>query len=631
MTQRPRYVDMDKCIACGLCAQKCPKKVADEYNLGMATRKAIYLSYSQTVPLKYAIDGDNCLYFKKGKCKACEKFCPTGAINFEDKGETLSVNVGAVILAPGYSPFNPEALSAYGYGHIADVVTGLEYERLLSAGGPNQGHLLRPSDHLEPKKIAWIQCVGSRNTTPNGNAYCSTVCCMYAVKQALVTAEHLTGEGLDQSIFYMDLRSHNKEFENYYQNAKTKGVRFIQSRPHTILPGKNNIGVKVAYVTEDGRPVTEDFDMLVLSVGLQAPGDALGLADKFGVDLDHYRFVKTGSFNPVNTSRDGIYVCGAARSPKAIPRSVTEASAAAAEVAKALVEGRGTLTRAKTYPPEQAVAGEEPRIGVFVCSCGINIAGVVDVKELAEYARTLPNVVLVENNLFTCSTDTQVLIAEKIKELNLNRIVVAACTPRTHEPLFQDTLREAGLNAYLLEMANIRNQNSWVHQKDPVFATLKAKDQVRMAVAKVSRDYPLERLSVDVVQKALVIGGGVAGMTAALELADQGYPTTLVEKSDKLGGNAWHVNKTWKCEDVRPWLGGLISRVDNHPQIQVLKNAQLKTVNGSVGNFASDIDVNGDHPNGAIRHRGVNHRRQGASTPGIPVWPRPPDHDPSAV
>ena len=511
------------------------------------------------------------------------------------------------------------------------MVTGLEYERLLSAGGPNQGHLLRPSDHLEPKKIAWIQCVGSRNTTPNGNAYCSTVCCMYAVKQALVTAEHLSGEGLDQSIFYMDLRSHNKEFENYYQNAKTKGVRFIRSRPHTILPGKNNIGVKVAYVTEDGRPVTEDFDMLVLSVGLQAPGDALGLATKFGVDLDHYRFVKTGSFNPVNTSRDGIYVCGAARSPKAIPRSVTEASAAAAEVSKALVEGRGTLARAKTYPPEHAVAGEEPRIGVFVCSCGINIAGVVDVKELAEYAQTLPHVMLVENNLFTCSTDTQVLIAEKIKELNLNRIVVAACTPRTHEPLFQDTLREAGLNAYLLEMANIRNQNAWVHQKDPAFATLKAKDQVRMAVAKVSRDYPLERLSVDVVQKALVIGGGVAGMTTALELADQGYPTTLVEKSDKLGGNAWHVNKTWKCEDVRPWLGGLISRVDNHPQIQVLKNAQLKTVNGSVGNFASDIDVNGNHPNGAIRHRSANHRRQGASTPGIPVWRRQPDHDASAV
>ena len=593
INQRPRYVDMDKCIACGLCAQKCPKKVADEYNLGTATRKAIYISYSQTVPLKYAIDGENCLYFKKGKCKACEKFCPTGAINFEDKGEVVSVNVGAFILAPGYTPFNPEGLPAYGYGHIPDVVTGLEYERLLSAGGPNQGHLLRPSDNREPRKIAWVQCVGSRNCTPGGNAYCSTICCMYAVKQALVTAEHLSGEGLNQTIFYMDLRSHNKEFETYYQNAKERGVRFIRSRPHTIEPGKNNIGVKFAYVTEDGSKVEEDYDMAVLSVGLEAPRDAAGLAEKFGIELDKYRFAKTGSFTPVNTSRPGIFVCGAARSPKAIPRSVTEASAAAAEAAKALVEARGTLTRAKTYPPEREVSGEELRIGVFVCSCGINIAGVVDVKEVAEYARSLPNVVFVENNLFTCSTDTQDLINQKIQELNLNRIVVAACTPRTHEPLFHDTLREAGLNAYLLEMANIRNQNAWVHQKDHAAATIKAKDQVRMAVAKVARDYPLERLSVDVVQRSLVIGGGVAGMTAALELADQGYPTTLVEKSDKLGGNAWHVNKTWKCEDVRPWLGGLISRVDNHPKIQVLKNAQLKTVNGSVGNFASDIEVNG--------------------------------------
>jgi heterodisulfide reductase subunit A len=584
---------MDKCIACGVCAQKCPKKVADEYNVGTASRKAIYLKYSQTVPLKFAIDGDNCLYFKKGKCKACEKFCPTGAINFEDQEEMITRNVGAVILAPGYKAFDPSGLTAYGYGRIPDVVTGLEYERLLSASGPNQGHLLRPSDHKEPRKIAWIQCVGSRNTTPGGNSYCSTVCCMYAVKQALVTAEHSSGNDLSQAIFYMDLRSHNKEFENYYNNAKDAGVRFIKSRPHTIFPGPNNIGVRVEYISEAGVKVEEDFDMLVLSVGLEAPRDAENLAKKFSIDLDHHRFAKTSSFTPVKTNREGIYVCGGFRSPKAIPRSVTEASTAAAEAAKALVEARGTLTQEKTYPPERDISGEETRIGVFVCSCGINIAGVVDVKELAEYARSLPHVVFVENNLFTCSTDTQELINQKIKDLNLNRVVVAACTPRTHEPLFQDTLREAGLNAYLLEMANIRNQNSWVHQKDPAFATLKAKDQIRMAVAKVTRDYPLQRLSVNVIQEALVIGGGVAGMTTALELADLGYPTTLVERGDKLGGNAWHVNQTWKCEDVRPWLGDLIARVENHPKVQVLKTASLKTVTGSVGNFASDIEVNG--------------------------------------
>jgi heterodisulfide reductase subunit A len=582
---------MDKCIACGLCAQKCPKKVDDDYNAGMGQRKAIYLKYSQTVPLKYAIDGEHCLYTAKGKCRACEKFCPTGAINFMDTGAVVSVNVGAVILAPGYQAFDPGGIAPYGYGRVPDVVTGLEYERLLSASGPNQGHLLRPSDHKEPRRIAWVQCVGSRCTHTGANGYCSTVCCMYAVKQAMVTAEHTHGEGLNQTIFCMDLRSHNKEFERYVETARSNGVRFIRSRPHTILPGKNNIGVRLAYVTEDGVRTEEDFDMAVLSVGLEAPPDALELAHKFGLDLDRYHFARTSSFTPVTTNREGIYVCGAFQSPKAIPRSVTEASAAATEAAKALLPARGTLAREKTYPPEREINGEELRLGVFVCSCGINIAGVVDVEAVADYARTLPHVVCVENNLFTCSTDTQVLIAAKIDELNLNRIVIAACTPRTHEPLFQDTLREAGLNAHLLEMANIRNQNAWVHQKDPAFATLKAKDQVRMAAAKVCRNYPLASLSVPVVQKALVIGGGVAGMTAALDLADQGYPTVLVEKSGKLGGAAWHLNTTWKCEDVRAWLGRLISRVDNHPGIQVLKNARLKSVRGSVGNFTSDLEV----------------------------------------
>jgi heterodisulfide reductase subunit A len=563
----------------------------------MGQRKAIYLKYSQTVPLKYAIDGDHCLYTAKGKCRACEKFCPTGAINFADTGAVVIVNVGAVILAPGYQAFDPSGIAPYGYGSISDVVTGLEYERLLSASGPNQGHLLRPSDHKEPRKIAWVQCVGSRCTHTGANGYCSTVCCMYAVKQAMVTAEHTRGEGLNQTIFFMDLRSHNKEFERYVETARSNGVRFIRSRPHSILAGKNNIGVRLAYVTEDGVRTEEDFDMAVLSVGLEAPPDALELAHKFGLDLDRYHFARTSSFTPVTTNRDGIYVCGAFQSPKAIPRSVTEASAAATEAAKALLPARGTLAREKTYPPERETNGEELRLGVFVCSCGINIAGVVDVEAVADYARTLPHVVCVENNLFTCSTDTQVLIAAKIEELNLNRIVIAACTPRTHEPLFQDTLKEAGLNAYLLEMANIRNQNAWVHQKDPAFATLKAKDQVRMAAAKVCRDYPLASLSVPVVQKALVIGGGVAGMTAALDLADQGYPTVLVEKSHKLGGAAWHLNTTWKCEDVRAWLGRLISRVDNHPGIQVLKNARLKSVSGSVGNFTSDLDVGGNPVN----------------------------------
>jgi heterodisulfide reductase subunit A len=588
----PRYVDMEKCIACGLCTEKCPKKVNDEYNAGLGKRKAIFIKYGQTVPLKYAIDPASCLYLTRGKCKACEKFCPTGAIRFDDREEIVTLDVGSLILAPGYKPFDPSAYDTFGYGVIPDVVTGIEYERLLSAGGPHMGHLVQPSNGREPRKIAWIQCVGSRELHRSGNSTCSSVCCMVAIKQTLVTAEHMPG-GVEQAIFYMDIRSCGKEFERYYEGAKARGIRFVRARPHSIEPGPNHIGVRLSYIDAEGRSVLEDFDMAVLSVGMEVSRDAEGLASTAGIELDDHRFAVTRSFDPVASTRKGIYVAGAFRSPKAIPRAVTEASAAAADASRALVLARGSLTREKTYPPERDVTGEEPRIGVLVCSCGINIASVVDVQELAAYVKTLPHVVMVENNLFTCSTDTQELIAGKIRQHGLNRIVVAACTPRTHEPLFQDTLREAGLNPYLLEMANIRNQNSWVHQRDPGNATLKAKDQVRMAVARVALNMPLDRLKVGVVRRALVVGGGITGMTAALGLADQGHETVLLEQMERLGGNAWKLNETWRGRAIRPLLEDLIRKVENHPGITVHKGATLLSAHGSVGNFTSEIRMNG--------------------------------------
>ena len=591
--QKPRYIDMDKCIACGLCAQKCPKKVDDEFNMGVSKRKAAYIQYGQTVPLKYVIDPEHCLYLTKGKCRACEKFCPTGAINFEDQETTLTLNVGAMILSPGYKPFDPSGMDYYGYGTIPDVVTSLEYERMLSASGPFQGHLVKPSDHQEPKKIAWLQCIGSRNTNRCDNGYCSSVCCMYAIKQALVTAEHLSGDGLAQTIFYMDIRSHGKEFEQYYEDAMAKQVQFVRARPHTIDPGPGNTGVTLTYTLEDGTQATEDFDMAVLSIGMEASPDAIALSEKLGIALDEHHFAKTDSFWPVTSTRDGIYVSGSFQAPMAIPRSVTQASTAAAEASRALVSAKGSLTQIKTYPEERRLDEEAPRIGVFVCSCGINIANVVDVAAVVDYAATLPHVVLVENNLFTCSTDTQTLISEKIQEHRLNRIVVAACTPRTHEPLFQDTLKEAGLNGHLVEMANIRNQNAWVHQKEPEKATEKAKDQVRMAVARAAVAYGLTPLKVDVVQKALVIGGGIAGMKAALMLAGQGFPTVLIERSDQLGGNAWQLGRTSQGEAIRPMLEKLLDDVKAHPEIEVLMQATLQTATGSVGNFSSDLDVNG--------------------------------------
>ncbi|SMC26008.1 heterodisulfide reductase subunit A [Desulfacinum hydrothermale DSM 13146] len=591
--QKPRYVDMEKCIACGLCAEKCPKKVDDPFNAGMGKRKAAYIPYGQAVPLKYAIDPQHCIYLTRGKCRACEKFCPTGAIHFEDTERTVTVTVGAVIAAPGFEAFHPQGLDVYGYGRLRDVVTSMEYERLLASNGPHMGHLVRPSDHEEPKKIAWIQCVGSRNINRCDNPYCSSVCCMYAIKQALVTAEHLSGGDVEQAIFYMDIRSHGKEFERYYESAKEKGVRFIQARPHSLFPGDKGKGAVLEYVSRDGRPVREAFDMVVLSVGLQAPRTAQELAQALGIQLNESGFARTSAFEPVTATHPGIFVTGAFQSPKDIPQAVTEASTAACEAARALAPARGSQAREKTYPVERDVRHQEPVIGVFVCSCGINIANTVDVQAVVEYAHTLPHVALVENNLFTCSADTQNLIAQKIKEHGLNRIVIAACTPRTHEPLFQDTLREAGINPYLVEMANIRNQNAWVHQQDREKATEKAKDQVRMAVAKVALNEPLERLKVNVIQQALVIGGGIAGMNAALALADQGFPVILVEKSDRLGGNAWKLPTADTGEPVQPQLEATIRKVNAHPHITVHTRATLAQASGSVGNFQGILDVDG--------------------------------------
>ncbi len=587
--QNPRYIDTDKCIACGLCAEKCPKKVDDEFNMGVGKRKAAYIKYGQSVPLKYAIDADNCIFLTRGKCRACEKFCPTGAINFEDKPQEVSIQVGAVIMACGFEPYDPSGVDYYGYGKIPDVVTSFEYERMLSAGGPFKGHLVRPSDHGEPRRIAWIQCVGSRNTNRCDNLYCSNVCCMYAIKQAVVTAEHLNGGNCQQTVFYMDIRSHGKEFERYYQSACQNGVRFIPARPHTIEPGSNNSGVTIRYAAEDGRQLVEQFDLAVLSIGLEKPAAVAELASRFEIGLDRFGFARTSGFAPVTTSRPGVYVTGAFQSPKDIPQSVTEASTAAAEVARTLVAARGSMTRTKSYPAEKDVSGQEPAIGVFVCSCGINIANTVDVEAVVEYAKGLPHVVYVENNLFTCSADTQSLIAQKIEQYNLNRIVIAACTPRTHEPMFQDTLREAGLNPYLMEMANIRNQNAWVHQHEPEKATAKAKDQVRMAVARVACNYPLQRHNVEVTRRALVIGGGLAGMNAALAMADQGFDCVLLEKEDRLGGNAWHLDRNEKGEQIRPMLENLIDQVEKHPRIDVLKQATLVSAQGSVGKFSSIV------------------------------------------
>jgi heterodisulfide reductase subunit A len=593
----PRFIDEDKCIACGLCAQKCPKRVDDEYNMGLNKRKAAYIKYGQTVPLKYAIDPDNCIFLTRGKCGICVDVCPTGAINHDMQPEILDINVGAIILAPGFKPFSPAGIDYYGYDNIPDVVTSFEYERMLSASGPSMGHLKKESDGREPKKIAWIQCVGSRNTNCSDNGYCSSVCCMYAIKQAVMTQGHLPAGESEQTIFYMDIRTPGKEYERYYETSRDKGVKYVKARPHTLLKGPDGSGVTMVWADDKGQNQEAFFDIVVLSIGLHAPEDAMDLAKKCDIELDQFNFAKTNSFDPVATKKEGIFVTGSFQSPKAIPQSVAIASTAAAQIKAVLAEAQGTLAIEKTFVEEFDISGQERRIGVFVCSCGSNISSVVDVKALAEFCKDQPGVAYVENNMFTCSADTQNLIAKTIQEQSLNAIVIAACTPRTHEPLFQETLQSIGLNKYMVEMANIRNMNAWVHPNEPGKATAKANEQIKMAIAKVARNFPLEDIQVNITPKALVVGGGLAGMSAAQNLADQGYETLLIEKQATLGGVGNQLWKTWKNEDIQTHLTFLKESVLAHDKIRVLTNTTLNTVAGFVGSFTGELNINGQTEN----------------------------------
>jgi heterodisulfide reductase subunit A-like polyferredoxin len=526
------------------------------------------------------------------ECYQCVTSCLAEAIIHDQQPIEREIRVGSVILCPGADVFDTAPLEdLYHHRTHPNVMTSLEFERILSASGPTLGHLTRQSDRKEPEKIAWLQCVGSRDSHHCGNGYCSAMCCMYAIKEAVIAKDH-SHTPLDAAIFYMDMRTFGKDYEAYYNRAREEhGVRFVRSRVHTIEPVPGSDDLEIGYSDESGVIHHEIFDMVILSVGFQIGQEAIDLGQRLGLDLDRYHFAATHPFTPVSSSRKGVYVCGIFQGPKDIPGSVTEASAAACAAGTALSEARDQDTRSLEIPPEMDVGEETPRIGVFVCNCGINIGGVVDVPAVTEYASRLPFVALADQNLFTCSQDTQDKIREVIKENHLNRIVVASCTPRTHEPLFQETLQACGLNKYLFEMANIRDQDSWVHGDDPDGATDKAKDLVRMAVARAALLRPLHERSIPVNKRALVIGGGVSGMNAALALADQGFEVVIVEKGAQLGGLSRELTTTIEGADIQRYIIELEERVTRHEQIQVLTESLIVGFSGFKGNFTTEILV----------------------------------------
>ena len=582
---KPRFIDPDVCTGCGQCAATCPVSAVDTYNQKMRDRRAIYIVYPQAVPLSFAIDQEVCI-----GCGLCENMCLAKAIKYDDRPVERELDIGSIILCPGTEAYDPGELDFLAYGASPNVVTSPEFERILSASGPYFGHLMRPSDRTEPKKIAWLQCIGSRDINRTAHGYCSSVCCMYAIKEAIIAKEHAPGD-LDCAIFYMDMRTYGKDFERCYTDARDRdGVRFIRSRVHTVKPLDETGDLELVFVDETGQTRTEVFDIVVLSVGLQVSAKTKALAEKLDIQLNADGFCQTTSFSPISTTREGIYVSGAFQGPKDIPTSVVDASAASSAAGEILSPARHSQTRVKEQIPERSVFGERPKIGVFVCKCGSNIAGVVDVPAVTDYAATLPHVDYAEYNLYTCSQNTQEDITQVIKEKGLNRVIVASCSPKTHDPLFKETLVNAGLNPYLFSMVNIRNLCSWVHKDSPELATQKAKDLVRMTVSAIAFSEPLEEQELGIDQRALVIGGGISGMSAALSLARQGHETHLLEKSPVLGGQARHLFKTWQDEDIQANLKAMIREVQNDPNIVVHLDSKITDVKGFVGNFETTIE-----------------------------------------
>jgi len=585
--KKPRYINEEKCITCGQCAEKCPKKVPDEFNGGLGKRKAAFLTFLQAVPLKYALDPETCLYLTKKKCGLCKEICPTQAIEFDQKPEIITLDAGAVVVSTGFELALTAHEGEFGYGRYQNIVTSLQYERLLSATGPYGGHLQRPSDGKTPKKVAWIQCVMSRDPARN-RPFCSSVCCMYATKQAVLTRDH--EPDTEATIYFMDIRAHGKGFDDYVDRARfTVGVRYKRSMISQVYwnPENDNLLIET-FDHHLNHKVEEEYDMVVLSSGFK-PTDAFAdLAKRLGIARNPYGFLSTAFDEPVATTRPGVLVCGGVETPKDIPETVIQAGAAAAEAAKLISTARNSEITVEEIPEEEPI-DPSPRVGVFVCHCGTNIAGVVDISQVVDYVKELPHVEYATDYTFTCSTETQQTLVEQIRKHRLNRIVVAACSPKTHEPLFQDTLRKAGLNPYLFELANIRNQCSWVHGNEPEKATRKSLELIRASVSRAVHLEPLQEKSYRVVNRGLVIGGGVAGMTTALTMADQGFDVHIVEKDSRFGGFANQLTETLEGDSPRRLIRYLKERVIHHPRISVHLNSQLAAHSGHVGAFAGTI------------------------------------------
>jgi len=583
LKSEPRYIDLDLCTACGECLKAAPEG-AVRFTPGLDHRSPTCMRYPQAVPMAYSIDKS-----KLNGDDSWTKCCPTGAIKLDQGPQDNAVEVGAVVVATGAELFDPTPMQElWGYGKFPDVVTSLEFERILSASGPTLGSFSRPSDGRRPQRIGWIQCVGSRTTKEPGKLYCSSICCMFAMKEAAWAKEHFADD-LDATIFFMDMRPMGKDYEQYYQRVKHElGVNFVRCRPHTVTWDAENKDLNLEYLSEEGKASKAKLDMVVLATGFCAPSTAQAQAQALGIDLDPYQFVAANDFAPVSASRPGVYACGMALGPRDIPDSIMQASAAAMQASLNLAPPK-VAPFEQALPAERDVAEEEPKVGVFLADFGGNTKHVVDFAQVLQYVSGIKGVAHVEE----LSADSQNAcldrMVEAIKEKGLNRVVVAGSSPRGQGVLFANTIRRAGLNPGYLEMANILEQDAWVHPDNAV-ATAKAKDLIRMAIGGVKKARPIFTHHEPLNHDALVVGGGVAGMSAALALADLGLgQVTIIERGKELGGMARNLERSLDGSPVRPAVEAMIAKIETHPRITVISDALVVDHDGQVGAFVTGV------------------------------------------
>lgn len=592
--QEPRYVDANRCINCDHCAQVCPVDLPDAYQYGLVRRKAAYKMAARAIPDAYVIDrGPYC-----DECGRCVEVCPTKAINLGEQPRLESLHVGAIILALGFKTYDPSGLEELGYGRYPNVVNAMTYERLASRSGPTEGIVQRPSDNRSPRSIAWLQCIGSRDQQ---NSFCSSICCMYATKEAMLAKQRLGGD-VDCAVFIMDERAFNKEYSTYFGKARdSHGIRYIRNRVSAIQQDPASGDLILNYAA-DGRLQQERFEMVVLATGLQPPDSARHFTELLDLHLNEYGFCETDKFTPLQTTHSGVFVCGAFSSPKEISETIIDASGAAAEVMRLLNTQLNTYPYTREYPflaqgelpPERDVQGERIRTGVFICTCGDTMSQALDLPGLVRETAVYPHVAHAEHIDVACMPEGFNHIQHTIQNEGLNRVVIAGCSNRTHESLFQRVVRQAGLNPYLMELVNLRDQCSKVHVRQPELARRKAAELIRLAVGRANAAQPVHKNAYTASGAALVIGGGLSGMTAALAIGDSGYDVYLVERTDVLGGHLQEMYYVAEGDNPRRLGRDLVNRVRAHQHITVFTNTEMVAHGGHVGRFWAELKTTAD-------------------------------------